>query len=218
MDGIRFENFPYRGKCLNCGKDYRGRGRKYCSIACYSTSKEAKARLQKMSGNGGKKGRKYPELYSLQHQIRVDGRRRPVLPSEETRRKISLANTGKKRTEQEKQLMSWKQWMRGKSMPPETRKRLSLATSGHRHWHWMGGIGSMPYSHQFQNHIRHEVRRRDKYSCQKCGIKDVHISVHHIDKNKLNDELTNLVCMCKSCHTQTHNESRRIVWQTHSAS
>lgn len=62
---------------------------------------------------------------------------------------------------------------------------------------------------------RRQVRARDKYICQRCGIteKDYgkELSVHHIkkyksfeNKNEAN-KLDNLVCLCEPCHRFVHS-------------
>ena len=61
--------------------------------------------------------------------------------------------------------------------------------------------------------IRLEVYKRDRYLCQECGVhcngsanKDVkrQISCHHIDYDKNNNGLSNLITLCKSCHSKTN--------------
>ena len=44
---------------------------------------------------------------------------------------------------------------------------------------------------------------RDNYTCQQCGaIKK--LLVHHRDKNNTNNELSNLLTLCQSCHLELH--------------
>lgn len=55
---------------------------------------------------------------------------------------------------------------------------------------------------------RFKVLKRDKYRCQKCGITNKEhikiynrdITIHHIDGNKKNNSLDNLITLCLSCH------------------
>jgi len=47
------------------------------------------------------------------------------------------------------------------------------------------------------------VLDRDNDTCQKCGSKE-NIHIHHIDWNKENNELDNLVLLCSSCHSTLH--------------
>lgn len=116
----------------------------------------------------------------------------------ETRKKISLANTGKKRTEETRQKMSlvrkgkshvaWNKGLtgpcymehfkngfalKGKHHSEKSKKKMSLAhkeIKGGRHANWQGGISFEPYGLEFNNTLRNIVRRRDNFICQECGI------------------------------------------------
>lgn len=58
------------------------------------------------------------------------------------------------------------------------------------------------------------VRDRDNYTCQICGRKDGKMDAHHLfDKIKyphLVLDLSNGICICKSCHTQLHNYNQNL--------
>lgn len=63
------------------------------------------------------------------------------------------------------------------------------------------------YPKEFQ-HAKMDVQVRDGLICQECG-KDLrnesqHPPTHHIDGNTLNNELDNLVMLCRSCHIKKH--------------
>ncbi len=49
------------------------------------------------------------------------------------------------------------------------------------------------------------VRERDSFTCQFCGA-DVNnfLQVHHVDFNENNDDLSNLITVCASCHQKIH--------------
>ena len=57
------------------------------------------------------------------------------------------------------------------------------------------------------NDIRKSVYKRDKYRCQECG-KHCHnktkIQCHHIDYDTTNNNLSNLITLCISCHGKTN--------------
>lgn len=43
--------------------------------------------------------------------------------------------------------------------------------------------------------------------CEICNISDVRVlQVHHIDKNRKNNKLENLMLLCANCHLITHYE------------
>jgi hypothetical protein len=63
------------------------------------------------------------------------------------------------------------------------------------------------------NPLWHEIRKlvykRDNYECQECGVhcrqegKDK-IQCHHIDYDITNNDLSNLITLCASCHCKTN--------------
>ena len=43
--------------------------------------------------------------------------------------------------------------------------------------------------------------------CKVCGIKDKRILIiHHIDHNRKNNDVSNLVCLCLNCHFLVHHD------------
>jgi len=68
-----------------------------------------------------------------------------------------------------------------------------------------------PYSKEFYE-MQSIVKRRDKFTCQFCKcnrfesfmIFGVPLYVHHIDYNKKNNKLNNLITLCCKCHGKTN--------------
>jgi len=81
---------------------------------------------------------------------------------------------------------------------------------------WRGGISREPYGWEWNAELREEVRRRDGYRCQVCGVSQAEcekkLPVHHIDYDKKNSDPVNLVTLCVSCHTRTN--TNRSHWKT----
>lgn len=50
---------------------------------------------------------------------------------------------------------------------------------------------------------QYNYRKVKKDKCELCGS-DLHLCVHHIDGNRQNNSLDNLLTVCKKCH-QTHH-------------
>jgi len=48
------------------------------------------------------------------------------------------------------------------------------------------------------------VLERDNYICVKCESKK-RICIHHIDWDKNNNEVNNMVILCNSCHKKLHS-------------
>ncbi len=51
------------------------------------------------------------------------------------------------------------------------------------------------------------IRSKALRECVKCKISDVRILVvHHLDKNRHNNTISNLVWLCPNCHALIHND------------
>jgi len=74
---------------------------------------------------------------------------------------------------------------------------------------WKGGFSHEPYNLAFRR-TREIIKMRDNYECQICGLKESEVQdhfyksllVHHINRNKKDDRLENLVTVCLDCHRQ----------------
>ena len=98
----------------------------------------------------------------------------------------------------------------GKKQSKETieKRRLSMLgkNAGDKNPMWNGGTSKNNYSLEFKR-MRHQIRERDNYICQLCLrnettlLQELHI--HHIDYNRNNNIKSNLISLCKSCHSKT---------------
>jgi 5-methylcytosine-specific restriction endonuclease McrA len=60
------------------------------------------------------------------------------------------------------------------------------------------------------------VFERDEHKCQCCGCEDGKLLtnkliVHHIDVNKLNNSLSNLITLCTQCHHSLHKKYSKYI-------
>jgi hypothetical protein len=76
------------------------------------------------------------------------------------------------------------------------------------HPNWQGGKSFEEYGAEFDSALKEQVRQRDGYKCQICGCSQVEngrqLDCHHIDYNKRNNILKNLISLCKKCHIKTN--------------
>jgi len=50
---------------------------------------------------------------------------------------------------------------------------------------------------------KNEALNRDRRICVLCGY-NISVDVHHIDENKENNDLDNLITLCPNCHREIH--------------
>jgi len=90
----------------------------------------------------------------------------------------------------------------------ETCAKMSAAKLGPNHPNWMGGISRDPYGWEFNDELKEEVRRRDGYKCQLCGVPQAEcrtrLPIHHIDYDKKNSDPVNLTALCGSCNSKVN--------------
>lgn len=72
---------------------------------------------------------------------------------------------------------------------------------------WIDGRSYFRYPREFFK-IRdsRDIHRRDGYCCQLCGLPEIeeiggnHLSIHHIDGNRYNNNFSNLITLCVVCN------------------
>lgn len=91
----------------------------------------------------------------------------------------------------------------GKHHSEKTKRKLSILNRKEKHPRWLGGVSDEGYPIKFNQQLKDKVKKRDHYTCQYCGSKKK-LSIHHIDYNKKNCSLKNLIALCNSCHSKTN--------------
>jgi len=77
-----------------------------------------------------------------------------------------------------------------------------FAETGENHSNWQGGISFLPYPIEFNSKLKWKVKKRDNYLCQLCGEANIKkLGIHHIDYDKRNLNLNNLITLCLSCNS-----------------
>jgi 5-methylcytosine-specific restriction endonuclease McrA len=104
-----------------------------------------------------------------------------------------------------------------------TRKRLSEAHKGKPAWWkvkgvqhpaWRGGVSSSGYAREFNSpKLKEFIRNRDKRKCQLCGCPETEclqrLRVHHINYNKQDTRLSNLISLCNICNSRVNH---KVFW------
>jgi 5-methylcytosine-specific restriction endonuclease McrA len=129
--------------------------------------------------------------------------------------------TGRKQTKShiEKRMEKAKKtWIKkGQHLSPETQfkkgqpcanKGLTRLRGGQAHYNWKGGISWITVSS--------EIKKRDNFTCQICGLRDEEIiEVDHIKPKsicpELKHDISNLMCLCPNCHRRKTKRDRKDI-------
>jgi hypothetical protein len=65
---------------------------------------------------------------------------------------------------------------------------------------WMEGQTKVPN----KRNGRRQGKKQRKEACEECGTIEGMIIAHHRDENPLNNEPSNVVTLCQSCHMKGH--------------
>ena len=97
---------------------------------------------------------------------------------------------------------------KGKIRTKKFKEKISKAFTGKNHPNWIDGRSYEPYPLGWNKTFKEQIRYRDGYQCQICGMPEVEncrkLDVHHIDYNKNNLDPKNLISLCQSCHSKTN--------------
>jgi len=103
---------------------------------------------------------------------------------------------------------------KGKILSIKTKKKISSNHAnvlGNKNPNWKNGFSFEPYSFEFNKPLKESIRKRDNYTCQKCGIKQSKLtgyfkklSIHHIDYVKENVDPRNLISLCNKCNIKVN--------------
>lgn len=91
---------------------------------------------------------------------------------------------------------------------------------GPKNPNWNGGASKKPYPWRFNKNWKASVRSNFNFTCQECGVTEEELKneefkvnrtlrVHHIDFNKDNCDMRNLIPLCSWCHSKLNNKKTR---------
>lgn len=105
---------------------------------------------------------------------------------------VNNPNFGKKLTEKHKNKLS----------------KIAKKRTRENNPNWKNGRSFEPYPLGWNKTFKEQIRYRDGYKCQLCGCGELEngqrLCVHHIDYNKDNLNLNNLLSLCRICHNRTN--------------
>lgn len=138
----------------------------------------------------------------------------------ETREKLSKKLKGRILSEEVRKKVSYA--LKNLSNRIEINEKLRKAFTGNKNPQWIDGRSYEPYSKDFNNILRNEIKKRDNNCCQLCGIqikesRRIKINpnkdwllVHHINHNKKDNNPSNLISLCNHCHAKIHINDKSI--------
>ena len=83
---------------------------------------------------------------------------------------------------------------------------------GSKNPNWQNGKSFEEYGIEFNKELKQQVLERDNYTCQcpNCtSLNETDLHIHHIDYDKTNNNLENLITLCNSCHSKTNPKTKR---------
>ena len=202
-----------QGEILKADKN-----KKFCSTACLNKwQKEVKweDRVGKATAN----------KIRTQTSLRVKGDKNPSCRKEvaekisESLKKHLKENPrvgeknpfyGKKHSETTKKHLSESKKDKWAYNEEQYLKQKQSTPKGKNHPNWKDGSSQSAYEN-FTNVIKREIKERDSYKCCICNKETQKLAVHHIDYDKKNSNLNNLISLCFKCHGETN--FNRNSWQ-----
>lgn len=188
--------------CMKCNSPFRRKKsdnadseRKYCSVACISASRKG-----------------------LKHKVKPDAARYYKVCE------VCGVNFRVTETRKDTARFCSKKCL---SASPAFKQESSEAQKGDKHWRWSGGLYKNRYGYIKRNApddglvaYQHrstvlsamlEVEPNHPFIIEVDGVKklDPQIEVHHIDRNRSNNALQNLLAVTKHAHAQIHHRNAK---------
>lgn len=80
---------------------------------------------------------------------------------------------------------------------------------GSNHPQWKGGFDKEGYPHKYNKEFKKNIRKLYGNKCHICGatsqVNGKNMEVHHIDYDKNNLDESNLITLCRACHSKTNH-------------
>lgn len=75
---------------------------------------------------------------------------------------------------------------------------------GDKHYNWKNGITKITYNGiGYTSVLKRKIKELYENKCSNC-LSSNNLHIHHIDKNKSNNDIENLILLCASCHMKIH--------------
>lgn len=151
----------------------------------------------------------YPSRKGKKNNSYIDGRSNKIYKCELCRKKIDW-HTGINGSGYCHSCACKIRYTNPKNHPMYGKKRLdvSLRMRGKNNIAYVHGKYLELYSRGWTKIFKEQIRERDNFECQFCGIKQKNyyrkLDIHHKDYNKKNINIKNLITLCHTCHMKTN--------------
>ncbi len=137
---------------------------------------------------------KYPERFKIG---KIKGKDHPMYVDGRTLKNYHCKECGKK--------VTWQTGFKSTS-------RCSSCIKKNNKYAYINGKSCEPYSPEFNNELKEQIRKRDNYQCQNCDMTEeehfivlgIKLSIHHIDYDKKNCKEENLLTLCSQCNSRAN--------------
>jgi len=183
----------------NLGRKRSDLTRKNMSIAHMGKSNGPRSAEARKAISEGSKGK----VLSNEHRKNI---------SDTLKGRPNLALKGKSLSDERRKSMS--EAHKGISLSEEHRKAIRIsAQRGEERWNWQGGKSYEEYPREFNDIIKFKIRERDGHKCMFCGAPQIEfertLDVHHIDYNKSNCAIENLITLCSKDNTRANIDRQK---------
>jgi len=218
--------------CKECNKEFYVKNcikerTKFCSVKCYGESMKGK------TSPWMNKGIELTRIRNIENNVakRIDVRKKMSLTRKERmkNRKIinwteygipqnvrdKMSNSNKNYLIKNPELLIKKSERMKKDIKDGTNKTPCFK-SGKENWAYVHGLSNLPYPVIFRDKLKNTIRENYNNNCIMCNKQGKKkLAIHHIDYNKNNCEINNLIPLCNSCHqiTNTKNKRKYFTWQ-----
>lgn len=149
------------------------------------------------------------KILTKKHKKNISKGRKNIKFSKLHRFHLSKAKKGHRVSEETKNKISNTMIKKGIN---KGKNNSSYGKYGKKAFHYIHGKSKEPYSMEFNDKLKTNIRDRDNHICQLCNISEKkyrekyyrNLDIHHIDYDKQNNEKTNLITLCNSCNIKAN--------------
>ena len=150
---------------------------------------------------------------------RFSKKNNPYPRTKEHRQKMSQAIKNSPHEKQRQAIITFNKFRKGKTFTQiygiekamDLLKLYSKRIIGEKNFNFIDGRSYLPYPIAFNRTLKNEIKKLDQFVCVKCGISDEQcrkadslgrgLTIHHVDFNKNNCSIDNLVATCRRCNS-----------------